>query len=57
MWNTRSESITKIIRNEPDFVNSYDLQIVAIGKTMIEDYNPVKFTIESFEESGNTYVG
>lgn len=34
----RNESITKIIRNELDFINSYNFHLVAIGKTMIEEF-------------------
>lgn len=35
---TRIESVTSIIQNEPDFINQCDFHIVAIGKTMIEEF-------------------
>lgn len=32
------ESITSVIQNKPDFINYYDIHIVAVGKTMVEEY-------------------
>ena len=34
----RKKSVTSIIQNEPDFINQCDFHIVAIGKTMIEEF-------------------
>ncbi|MDY0088754.1 MAG: E2/UBC family protein [Flavobacteriaceae bacterium] len=35
---TRIQSVTTIIQNEADFINDCDFHIVAIGKTMIEEF-------------------
>ena len=35
---TRTQSVTTIIETEADFINDCDFHIVAIGKTMIEEF-------------------
>lgn len=30
--------ISSVIQKQPDFINSYDIHIVAVGKTMVEEY-------------------
>lgn len=32
------EHISKVIQKKPDVINSYDIHVVAVGKTMVEEY-------------------
>ncbi|NVN18036.1 hypothetical protein GUA46_06770 [Muricauda sp. HICW] len=34
----RREHVASVIQIQPDFINSFDIHIVAVGKTMVEEY-------------------
>lgn len=34
----RRADISSVIQKQPDFINSYDIHLVAVGKTMVEEY-------------------